>query len=151
MNALGTLLAVFGILVVGGASYELYKKTKSHHRTKHHRHKHQVSSRLHSKSKSRSRSRSKSGNDFFGLFKKSRKSKKISPRTSKKISPRTSRKLFNIFENALQNKSVSKKLKSKHHIKHTPSMTSSEKRQYYLNKFKHNVHKTKKRRRRIYI
>jgi hypothetical protein len=143
MNALGTLLAVFGILVVGGASYELYNKTKSHHRTKHHRHKHHVSSRSHSKSKSRSRSRSKSGNDFFGLFKKSRKSKKISPRTS--------RKLFNIFENALQNKSVSKKLKSKHHIKHTPSMTSSEKRQYYLNKFKHNVHKTKKRRRRIYI
>jgi hypothetical protein len=143
MNALGTLLAVFGILVVGGASYELYNKTKSHHRTKHHRHKHHVSSRSHSKSKSRSRSRSKSGNDFFGLFKKSRKSKKISPRTS--------RKLFNIFKNTLQDKSVSKKLKSKHHIKHTPSMTSSEKRQYYLNKFKHNVHKTKKRRRRIYI
>ena len=141
MNALGTLLAVFGILVVGGASYELYNKTKSHHRTKHHRHKHHVSSRSHSKSKSRSRS--KSGNDFFGLFKKSRKSKKISPRTS--------RKLFNIFKNTLQDKSVSKKLKSKHHIKHTPSMTSSEKRQYYLNKFKHNVHKTKKRRRRIYI
>ena len=145
MNALGTLLAVFGILVVGGASYELYNKTKSHHRTKHHRHKHHVLSRSHSKSKSKSksRSRSKSGNDFFGLFKKSRKSKKISPRTT--------RKLFNIFKNTLQDKSVSKKLKSKHHIKHTPSMTSSEKRQYYLNKFKHNVHKTKKRRRRIYI
>ncbi len=143
MNALGTLLAVFGILVVGGASYELYNKTKSHHRTKHHRHKHHVLSRSHSKSKSRSRSHSKSGNDFFGLFKKSRKSKKISPRTT--------RKLFNIFKNTLQDKSVSKKLKSKHHIKHTPSMTSSEKRQYYLNKFKHNVHKTKKRRRRIYI
>jgi hypothetical protein len=141
MNALGTLLAVFGILVVGGASYELYNKTKSHHRTKHHRDKHHVLSRSHSKSKSKSRS--KSGNDFFGLFKKSRKSKKISPRTS--------RKLFNIFKNTLQDKSVSKKLKSKHHEKHTPSMTSSEKRQYYLNKFKHNVHKTKKRRRRIYI
>ena len=149
MNALGTLLAVFGILVVGGASYELYNKTKSHHRTKHHRHKHHVSSRSHSKS--RSGSRSKSGNDFFGLFKKSRKSKKISPRTSRKISPRTSRKLFNIFKNTLEKKQTSKKLRSEKRRKHTSSMTSSEKRQYYLNKFKHNVHKTKKRRRRVYI
>jgi hypothetical protein len=147
MNALGTLLAVFGILVVGGASYELYNKTKSHHRTKHHRHKHHGISKSHSKSSSRS------GNDFFGLFKKSRKNKnkKLSYQKSRKLSPRTSRKLFNIFKQTINDKSVSKKLKSVSHKKHTPTMTSSEKRQYYLNKFKHNVHKTKKRRRRIYI
>jgi len=149
MNALGTLLAVFGILVVGGASYELYNKTKSHHRSKHHREKHYRSSRTRTKSKS------VSSGDFFGLFKKTKKhkdkSKKISSPKSRKISPRTSRKLFNIFKNTLEKKTTSRKIKSEKRRKYTPTMTSSEKRQYYLNKFKHNVHKTKKRRRKIYI
>jgi hypothetical protein len=149
MNALGTLLAVFGILVVGGASYELYNKTKSHHRTKHH---HDKNYRL-SRSRSKSKSLSSSGDDFFGLFKKSRKHKhkKLSHRKSEKISPRTTRRLFDIFKNTLQKKKTSKKLRSEKRRKRTSSMTSSEKRQYYLDKFKYNVHKTKKRRRRIYI
>ena len=59
--------------------------------------------------------------------------------------------LFNIFKNTLEKKTTSRKIKSEKRRKYTPTMTSSEKRQYYLNKFKHNVHKTKKRRRRIYI
>lgn len=151
MNALGTLLAVFGILVVGGASYELYNKTKSHHRTKHH---HDKNYRL-SRSRSKSKSLSSSGDDFFGLFKKSRKHKhkhkKLSHRKSEKLSPRTTRRLFDIFKNTLQKKKTSRKLRSEKRRKRTSSMTSSEKRQYYLDKFKYNVHKTKKRRRRIYI
>lgn len=132
MTPLETLLVVFSVLIVGGTSYELYNETKSHHRSKHHHR----SERLHHKSAS------KSNKDFFGLFNSSPKNK------SKKISGRTSRKLFN---NTLEKKKTSNKLRSERHRKRTPSMTSSEKRQYYLNKFKHNVHKTKKRRRRIYI
>jgi hypothetical protein len=150
MTPLETLLAVFGILIVGGTSYELYNETKSHHRSKQHRH----------SEKYNHKSASKSNKDFFGLFKKSRKSKnksqdrskKLSHKKSEKLSPHTSRKLFNIFKNtSINKKTTSKKLKSEKRRKHTSSMTSSEKRQYYLNKFKHNVHKTKKRRRRVYI
>lgn len=145
MTPLETLLAVFGILIVGGTSYELYNETKSHHITKHHRH----SERYHAKSLS------KSNKDFFGLFNKSRKSKnkshKLSARTSRKKSPHTSKKMFNIFKDTLEKKKTSKKLRSEKRRKHTTSMTSTERRQYYLNKFKHNVHKTKKRRRRVYI
>jgi len=142
MTPLEILLAVFGILIVGGTSYELYNETKSHHRSKQHRH----------SEKYNHKSASKSNKDFFGLFKKSRKSKNKSQDKSKKLSPRTSRKLFNIFKNtSINKKTTSKKLKSEKRRKHTSSMTSSEKRQYYLNKFKHNVHKTKKRRRRVYI
>lgn len=137
MTPLETLLVVFSVLIVGGTSYELYNETKSHHRSKHHR----ESEKYHHVSKE------KSNNGFFGAFNSSRKNKD----KSKKISPRTSRKLFNIFKNTLEKKKTSKKLTSERHKKRTPSMTSSEKRQYYLNKFKHNVHKTKKRRRRIYI
>jgi hypothetical protein len=150
MTPLETLIAVFGILIVGGTTYELYNETKSHHKsTRHHRDKNYRLSRTRSKS----RTTSSSGNDFFGLFKKSRKDKhkKSSHRKSQKISPRTSRKLYNIFKNTLEKKKTSQKLRSEKRRKHTSSMNSSEKRQYYLNKFKHNVHKTKKRRRRVYI
>ena len=140
MTPLETLLVVFGVLVVGGTSYELYNETNTHYRSKHHHR----SERLHHKSESKTKK------DFFGLFKKSskNKSKNKSKSKSKKISHHTSRKLFN---NTLDNKKTSNKLRSNRHRKHTESMTSSEKRQYYLDKFKRNVHKTKKRRRRIYI
>ena len=136
MTPFETLLVVFGVLVVGGTSYELYNETSTHYRSKHHHR----SERLHHKSESKTKK------SFFGLFKKSSKNKSKSK--SKKISQRASRKLFN---NTLDNKKTSNKLRSNRHRKHTESMTSAEKRQYYLNKFKHNVHKTKKRRRRIYI
>jgi hypothetical protein len=145
MTPLETLLVVFGVLIVGGTSYELYNETNTHYRSKHHRH----------SEKYPRKSEAKRSNDYLGLFNKSRKSQhkshRLSQRKSEKISPRTSRKLFNIFKNTLEKKQTSKKLRSEKRRKHTSSMTSSEKRQYYLNKFKHNVHKTKKRRRRIYI
>ena len=148
MTPLEILLAVFGILIVGGTSYELYNETKSHHD-------HKTKSYRHSEKYNNDRKDVESNKGFLGLFNTSRKnknkSKKISSPKSRKISPRTSRKLFNIFNNTMDKKKTSQKLRSEKRRKHTVSMTSSEKRQYYLNKFKNNVHKTKKRRRRIYI
>lgn len=145
MTPFETLLVVFSVLIIGGTSYELYNETKTHHRSKHHRY----------SERSQHNSKVKSNKGFFGLFNESRKSKhksrKISERATRKISPRSSRKLYNIFKGTLDKKKTSKKLRSEKRRKHTSSMTSSEKRQYYLNKFKHNVHKTKKRRRRVYI
>jgi hypothetical protein len=145
MTPFETLLVVFSVLIIGGTSYELYNETKSHHISKNHRH----------TEKNHRISEAKSKKGFFGLFKTSRKnkgiSKKLSHKKSEKISPRTSKKLFNIFKDTLDKKRTSKKLRSEKRRKHTSSMTSSEKRQYYLDKFKHNVHKTKKRRRRVYI
>ena len=136
---------LFGVLVVGGTSYELYNETNSHYRSKHRRH----------SEKYPHKSEAKRSNDYLGLFNKSRKSQhkshRLSEKKTQKISPRTSRKLFNVFKDTLEKTKTSKKLRSHRSRKHSSSMTSSEKRQYYLNKFKHNVHKTKKRRRRIYI
>lgn len=152
MTPVETILVVFSVLIIGGTSYELYKETKSqHHKTKSYRN---------SEKYKNNRIENESKNGFFGLFKKSRKSKnksqdksrKLTEKKSQQISPRTTRKLFNIFKNtSINKKTTSKKVRSEKRRKNTSSMTDSEKRQYYLNKFKHNVHKTKKRRRRIYI
>jgi hypothetical protein len=148
MTPFETLLVVFSVLIIGGTSYELYNETKSHHISKH-------KTNYRSSNKYHNKKDEKSNNDFFGLFKKSRKSKgksnKLSERASRKLTPQSSKKLFNIFKDTLENKGISRKLRSEKRRKHTSSMTSSERRQYYLNKFKNNVHKTKKRRRRVYI
>jgi len=155
MTPLETLLTVFGILIVGGASYEIYNETKSHHKTKHYR---ERSIRNQGLSKSKSRSRSRSKNDFFGLFKKSRKNKSqkslLKDLNNKKITAKSYNKLFNLINKPRDTKHTSpdnRKKTSFRKRKNTSSMNSLEKRQYYLDKFKHNVHKTKKRRRRIYI
>lgn len=158
MTPLETLLSVFGILIVGGATYEIYNETNSHHKTKHYR---EIS--RHHQGLLKSKSKSNSKNNFFGLFKKSRKNKSqkslLKDFNDKKISAKSYNNLFNYSKKSRNTKNTSPnnrkktslRLRSEKRRKNTSSMTDSEKRQYYLNKFKHNVHKTKKRRRRIYI
>jgi hypothetical protein len=147
MTPVETLLVVFSVLIVGGTSYELYNETKSHH--------HKTKSYRHSEKYNNDRKHVESNKGLLGLFNTSRKNKnksgKLSTKQSRKVSSRKNDKLFNIFKDTVEKKPTSKKLRSRRSKKHSSSMTSLEKRQYYLNKFKHNVHKTKKRRRRIYI
>jgi hypothetical protein len=154
MTPLETLLSVFGILIVSGASYEIYNETKSHHRTKHYRER----SRNHRDLSISKSNKSRSKNDFFGLFKKSRKNKSqkslLKDFNNKKVTEKSNNKLFHSLNKTRHTKHTSpdnRKKTSFRKRKNTTSMDSLEKRQYYLNKFKHNVHKTKKRRRRIYI
>uniref|UniRef100_A0A6C0H8Y6 Uncharacterized protein n=1 Tax=viral metagenome TaxID=1070528 RepID=A0A6C0H8Y6_9ZZZZ len=153
MSPFETLLIVFSVLIIGGTSYELYNETKSHHKTKHYRER-----SIHNQGLSKSRSRSRSKNDFFGLFKKSRKNKSqkslLKDLNNKKITAKSYNKLFNLINKPRDTKHTSpdnRKKTSFRKRKNTSSMNSLEKRQYYLDKFKHNVHKTKKRRRRVYI
>jgi hypothetical protein len=199
MTPLGTLLTVFGILIVAGASYEIYNETSSHDRTKHRRERSRYRydrtrhRRDYSKDKTtndffglfkKSRSRhdklrprnnltkyktryntryknryntkyNKSGNDFFGLFKKSQKNKSQNKYLkNKKITAKTYDKFIDLINNTNKRKNTglrSRRNTSYKNSRNTSQMNSSEKRQYYLDKFKNNVNRTKKRRRRIYI
>lgn len=191
MTPLGTLLTVFGILIVAGASYEIFNETSSHHRSKYYRDR-----TRHRRDRTRHRrdySKYKTTNDFFGLFKKSRRNRDRSRdrRNLTKYKTRYNTKynksinnFFGLLKKSQKNKSQNKYLKDKKitaktynkfvdlinntnkikntglrsrrntsykNSRNTDDMNSLEKRQYYLNKFKHNVHRTKKRRRRIYI
>uniref|UniRef100_A0A6C0BUW0 Uncharacterized protein n=1 Tax=viral metagenome TaxID=1070528 RepID=A0A6C0BUW0_9ZZZZ len=191
MTPLGTLLTVFGILIVAGASYEIYNETSSHHRTKHYRERSRY--RRDRTRHRRDYSKDKTTNDFFGLFKKSRrhrdrprdrsnltkyrtryntkynksinnffgllkKSQKNKSQNKylkdKKITAKTYNKFVNLINNTNKRKNTglqSRRNTSYKNSRNTDDMNSLEKRQYYLNKFKYNVHRTKKRRRRIYI